>query len=138
MSDCIFCKIVAGEIPSAKVFEDETTLAFLDVGPIAKGHTLVIPKAHYETMLDIPKDELQALAARVQDVAKAVVGGLRAGGFSLIQLNNRCAGQEVPHLHFHIVPRDEDDEISFGWKQGQYEDGEMAEVSAKIAAALGT
>ena len=136
MTDCIFCKIAAGEIPSARVFEDQSTLAFLDIGPIAKGHTLVIPKAHYETMLDIPADELQTLAANVQKVARAVVRGTEAEGLTVIQLNKPCAGQEVPHLHFHLVPRRSDDGLSLGWKQGQYDEGEVQQISEQIAAAV--
>ena len=132
---CIFCKIVAGEIPCAKIYEDDYTLAFLDIAPNNKGHTLVISKEHYETMLDIPDSVLQKLIIAVKKVSVAVKKGTGCGGFNIAQNNYKIAGQLVPHIHFHIIPRVEGDGFKF-WPQGKYEDGEMEEWRKKIEDAL--
>ena len=104
-NDCIFCAIAAGEIPSFKVYEDETVLAYLDINPFAKGHTLVIPKAHSKGLLDTDEATLAAVIARVKKVAAQVKEKLGCDGFNIVQNNGEAAGQTVRHLHFHIVPR---------------------------------
>lgn len=104
--DNIFAKILAGEIPSVKVFEDEECLAFMDLYPQSDGHTLVIPKAvQSRNILDFPTDRLGAYMQRVQRVARAVEAGLKPDGIILTQFNGAPAGQSVFHLHFHIIPR---------------------------------
>lgn len=103
--DCLFCQIVAGEIPSRSVYEDETTIAFLDVNPLAPGHTLVVPKEHYETMSDLPVDvagDLFETARRVTPAAQDAVG---ANAATVGVNNGEDAGQEIPHVHVHVVPR---------------------------------
>jgi len=135
MTDCIFCKIIAGDIPCAKVYEDDDTLAFLDIAPNNKGHTLVVSKKHYETILDTPDDMLCRIISAVKKVAAAVKKGTGCGGFNVTQNNYRIAGQLVPHIHFHIIPRIEGDEFKF-WPQGKYEEGEMEKWRAKIAKEL--
>ena len=130
--NCIFCKIVAGDIPSERVYEDDACVAFLDISPIAPGHTLLIPKAHHEGVLDTPTDVLAALVAAAPRVAEAVMAAVDGQGFNFFQFNGACSGQEVFHIHFHIIPRRPGDGVSYQWKQGQYAEGEMAALGARI------
>ncbi len=102
---CLFCKIIAGEIPSKKVYEDENVFAFLDINPRNPGHTLVIPKKHYATMLDMPGKEVGRLFESASMVAHAVQKGTNADGLSIVQSNGKAAGQVVTHVHVHIIPR---------------------------------
>lgn len=107
---CIFCKIIANEIPSSKVYEDENVLAILDLSQTTKGHTIVMPKKHYANILEIPEDELAYLIQKVQEIAKNLINKLNAKGFNVIVNTNEAAGQSVMHLHIHIIPRyDEND-----------------------------
>ncbi len=103
----IFAKILRGEIPCAKVYEDDVALAFMDIMPRVEGHVLVIPKAPARTLLDIAPDVLGALMQRVQLVGRATVGAMGAEGLTLHQFSERVGGQEVFHLHFHLLPRHE-------------------------------
>ena len=130
-NDCIFCKIVAGEIPCAKVYEDENILSFLDIAPVNKGHALVITKEHHEDLLSLPIEQGCRLLESLQKVGKAVMEVTGADGFNVIQNNGTAAGQLVFHTHFHIIPRFEQDGLEL-WPQGSYDDGEMAELAAKI------
>ena len=131
----IFAKILRGEIPCMKVFEDEKTLAFMDVMPQAEGHVLVIPKEAAENLLDLSADGAAALMATTQRVAKAVKKGLNAPGIMLAQLNGAPAGQSVFHVHFHIIPRDAG--IDLGLHARGMVDAKLLEpVAAKIRAAL--
>ena len=125
--DCIFCKIVSGIIPSYKVYEDEDTLAFLDIAPVNYGHTLVIPKKHYKNFEEIPEEELCKLMKTVKKVGLAVKEQLCALGYNACVNNDPIAGQIIPHIHFHIIPRAEGDGIKL-WPQGKYGDGEIDEV----------
>jgi histidine triad (HIT) family protein len=135
--DCLFCKIVAGQLPCSKVYEDADTLAFLDIGPIVKGHTLVIPKAHHDPLTGTPVEVLQRLIAVVQKVARAQVTALKADGVNVAQANGRAAGQLVPHIHFHVIPRFEADGHHWNWVAKKYEGaGEMAEFAARIVAGV--
>jgi histidine triad (HIT) family protein len=132
-ADCIFCKIVAGTIPSTKVHEDEDTLAFLDIGPVVKGHTLVIPKKHCDPITGAPPDVLQKLIVVVQKVVRAQIQGLRADGVNVSQANGRVAGQIIPHVHFHVIPRFQNDGRSPNWVPGKYRDqAEMGQFADKI------
>jgi histidine triad (HIT) family protein len=108
----IFSKIVLGEIPSTPVYEDENTLAFMDINPAAKGHTLVICKAEHPSMLDVPPEILAAVAHTTQRVARAIVAALKPDGFNIVQNNGAAAGQVVFHYHVHIVPRWQGDNVS--------------------------
>lgn len=109
MSNCIFCKIGAGEIPSEKIGENERAFAFLDINPLARGHALVIPKRHAERVADLPADDAAALMLLAQDIARRATRGLGVGGATIAINDGRAAGQEVPHVHVHIVPRTEGD-----------------------------
>ena len=134
--DCIFCKIIAGEIPCARVYEDESILAFLDINPIAKGHTLVVPKAHHPTLLEFDPALGAPLMRALQRVAKVVQAEVMAGGFNVIQNNFTCAGQMVFHAHWHIIPRCENDGLP-DWVGGRYADSqEMQQLADDIRARI--
>ena len=130
--DCIFCKIVEGKIPSEKVYEDDKFLAFLDIMPANKGHTLIIPKEHYMVFEDMPKELLKEYSLLLQKISKVVFETLKADGYNIQQNNYPAGGQVVPHVHFHIIPRFSDDGFTFDWEKKKYEDGEMQEYSEKI------
>jgi len=101
---CIFCKIVKKEIPAKILYEDEKTMAFLDINPRSKGHTLVIPKEHYETFEEVPEDVALHLVKTIKKVLE-ILKPLNYHGYNILSNNKPAAGQEVPHLHFHIIPR---------------------------------
>lgn len=103
--ECLFCKIVNGEIPSKEVYSDGDFLAFLDINPRNPGHTLVIPRRHYSTILEMPDNEVGNLLKIVKKIAIAVKKGTNADGISICQSNGRAAGQVIPHVHFHVIPR---------------------------------
>ena len=118
-NDCVFCAIAEGEIPSFKVYEDDLVLAYLDINPFSEGHTLVIPKNHYTGLLDTPADVLKEIIVRVQKVAAHLKATLPCDGFNVLQNNGTAAGQTVPHIHFHIVPRcGTGGKISFASQEG--------------------
>lgn len=136
VENCIFCKIVKGDIQSLNIYESSDVLAFLDISPANKGHTLVIPKKHYETLADIPDDLLVKLIKVVKKAAKAISNSLNADGFNTFISSKRAAGQVIPHAHFHIVPRFEGDGIKFEWPTKKYENNEINEYKEKISNAL--
>ena len=103
--DCIFCQIVDGNIPSRKVFEDDTAMAFLDANPLAPGHTLIIPKEHYETLEETPEDVAAHVFGALHRLNTAVEHAVDADGTNVAFNNGEAAGQEVPHVHGHIIPR---------------------------------
>jgi len=122
MSDnCIFCKIVRGELPSTKLYEDAQVLAFMDIGPIVKGHVLVIPKQHFDPLTATPPDLLAKVMTVVQKVMKAQMNGLKADGVNVHQSNGAVAGQVVPHVHFHVIPRFATDGHKWNWSAKKYE-----------------
>jgi histidine triad (HIT) family protein len=135
-SDCVFCKIAAGQIEACVVYEDERTTVFLDNGPLFAGHCLICPKEHYETLMDVPASLLEPLFATAQIVAKAIEDGLDAQG-SLVAINNKVS-QSVPHLHVHVIPRRRGDGLKgFFWPRRPYRDkDEMAETCDKLRAAI--
>jgi histidine triad (HIT) family protein len=134
----IFTRIVNGEIPAAKVYEDEQTLAFLDVGPASRGHTLVICKQELPTLLDLPPELLAAVARSVQLVARAITASLRPDGLNIVQNNGEASGQTVPHYHVHIIPRWAGDHALTHWKPGAITPAEARELAATISAHIGT
>ena len=124
--DCIFCKIIKGDIPSTKLFENDHVVAFLDIMPASKGHALVVPKKHYRTLLDMPHEELKEVTEAVQKIAAATMVAVPGvGGFNVLQSNNKVAGQVIPHVHFHVIPRHNNDKLDFGWEQGESEMEEL-------------
>ena len=130
--DCIFSKIVAGEIPAQKVYEDEVVLAFLDVNPVSDGHTLVIPKQKYERLDDCPAEVLGEFCSRLGKIAKAVVSAMNAEGYNVLCNNGRAAGQLVEYVHFHIIPRNSGDGVLSGWPKYSYPQGKIEQIAAKI------
>ncbi|MFW6014587.1 MAG: HIT family protein [Nanoarchaeota archaeon] len=132
MQDCIFCKIVNGQMPCEKIYEDENILAFMDISPANKGHALIIPKEHYETILELPQDLMEKVAAGTKKVAEGVVKASGVEGFNVLVNNKKVAGQLVPHVHFHVIPRFEDDGIDMTFTHKKYGDGEIGEYAQKI------
>lgn len=132
--DCIFCKIIRGEIPSAKLYEDENALAILDINPIAVGHALIISKEHYPAFLETPPETMAKLMKTSYKIIDAVVKGTGAEGYNLLVNNNRCAGQVIPHLHIHVIPRKKGDGLRFEWIPRPYREGEMEKTAKAIKA----
>lgn len=128
---CVFCQIVSGEIPSYKVYEDEYTLAFLDIGPVNPGHTLVIPKKHYVDIEETDAETLCQVIRTVKKVGLSLKKNLAAPGYNARVNNGAVAGQAVPHLHFHVTPRLENDGLKL-WPQKKYEAGQAEEILKKI------
>lgn len=133
MEDCIFCKILKGELPSCKLYEDEHCIVILDIFPVSHGHSLIISKKHFDTLLDAPYDTVCRLLEPVKKTAAAVVKATKSDGFNLIQNNHRAAGQLIPHLHFHVIPRKAGDGLTFHWKQSKYPEGEMDKIADAIS-----
>lgn len=129
-NNCVFCAIAAGEIPSFKVYEDELVLAYLDINPFSRGHTLVIPKEHSTGLLDTSDETLSALVSRVKKVAAHLKDALPCDGFNILQNNGEAAGQTVMHIHFHIVPRYGKEDISFASHEGDM--NELKALAEKI------
>ena len=133
MRDCIFCKIANKEIPATVVFEDDDLLVFMDIGPIIKGHALVIPKKHYDPVTKTPDDLLAKLHLTAKRIAQAQMNGLGADGVNIMQNNGTAAGQEVPHIHVHVIPRFEGDGHHWNWNAKKYDDfDEMAELADEM------
>jgi histidine triad (HIT) family protein len=136
-SSCIFCRIAAGEVPCHRVFEDRDTLAFLDIGPLADGHLLVIPKAHYERLDNMPAELAGRVLTHLPRLAAAVVRATGAAGYNILQNNGPAAQQEVPHVHFHIIPRAPGDGRGYRWRPTQYPAGRAEALRADIGRGLG-
>lgn len=135
--DCIFCRIIGGQLPAAKVYEDAATLAFMDIAPVSKGHTLVIPKFHCDPIVNAPPDALQSVILTVQKIARAQIKGLGAAGLNITQANGALAGQVIPHVHFHVIPRYDHDGLARNWIPGKYTSpNEINEYADKIRKAL--
>lgn len=138
MADCIFCRIILGELPCAKVFEDDLVISFLDINPVSGGHTLVLPKRHYATLFEIPAEDLNACTSACQKVAKAVFRATKASGLNFIQNNHRAAGQLIDHIHFHLIPRSFGDNFLTSWPGRPCPQAELGKMLDKIKAALST
>ena len=130
--DCIFCKMVAGQIPCVKVFEDDTVLAFLDIGPISDGHTLVIPKQHFGKLHDCPGELLSRVCSHLGRIAGAVAKAVNSDGYNLLCNNGKAAGQLVRHVHFHIIPRNTGDGVFDRWPSYKYESGKIETIADLI------
>lgn len=133
MNDCIFCKIVAKEIPATTIFEDDEVLVFMDIGPIIKGHALVIPKKHYDPVTNTPDEVLAKLHITAKRIADAQMNALGADGVNIMQNNGKAAGQEVPHIHVHVIPRFCDDGHHWNWNPKKYDNlAEMNDLAEKL------
>ena len=125
--DCIFCKIVAGELPSQKVDEDERTVAFMDISPATRGHLLVVPREHVRNLLEVQPEDLQATMAAAQRLARRVSERLGAAGVNLLNSCGAAAWQTVFHFHVHVIPRYDDDPLRLPWIPAE---GDPAEIEA--------
>ena len=136
MSNCIFCKIVNGDIPAHVVHEDEHTLAIMDIGQVNPGHTLVLSKVHAATMMDADEELAAQLFRTANKIAKAVERALPAQGITILQANRPAGLQTVPHLHLHVLPRNEGDGVELAWPAKNPEQDVLAGYAEKIRAAL--
>lgn len=136
MEDCIFCKIANGEIPSATLYEDEEFRVILDVAPAAFGHALILPKAHYANLYELPDE----MAAKAICLAKKVGGAMKEAlgcdGLNVLQNNGEAAGQTVFHFHMHLIPRKDGDTVGLSWKTGSLSDADRQEIIEKVTAQL--
>jgi len=124
--------MVAGQIPATKIYEDEIVLAFLDISPISDGHTLVIPKQHFEKVHDCPPELLGQVGSRLGKIAGAVTAAINSDGYNVLCNNGRAAGQLVEHLHFHIIPRNPGDCLFDRWPSYKYQAGKIEAIAAGI------
>ena len=136
MNDCIFCKIIKGEIPSTKIYENEDVYAFLDIAPINIGHTLVIPKKHFVNIYETPEDIMLSMMKATKIISKAIKSELNADGINITMNNDLAAGQIIFHSHIHIIPRTTDDGFSLWHGKRPYHEGESQGVASNIIQAL--
>ena len=134
-TNCLFCKIVAGEIPCEKIYEDADTLAFLDIMPVNPGHTLIIPKEHYANVFEAPADVWGKVMDTVKKVAHGIQAGIPSPDLNIAMNNGKLAGQVVFHAHVHVMPRHEGDGYEL-WHGKKYEDGGAKQIADKIKNAL--
>jgi len=131
-NNCIFCKIIEGEIPSITVYEDDNFKAIFDISPASKGHTLVIPKKHMTNIYEMDETVATTALPTISKIASAIKEVLHCDGINIIQNNGLAAGQSVFHLHFHIIPRFTDDNVITPWPNSSYQDGEAAKLAEAI------
>ena len=132
MEDCIFCKILDGKIPAAKVYEDDYVVSFLDIMPANKGHCLVVPRKHTSSLVEMDDRDLAATIIAAKKVAKALSLSFGYAGFNLVMDNGKEAGQVVDHAHIHLIPRFQKDRLRIKWSHLRYEGDEMNEFAEKI------
>lgn len=132
MNDCIFCKIAAGEIPSATVYEDDDFRAILDMGPASQGHTLILPKRHFKDVTELDPEVAAKILPLAAKIGSSMKDNLGASGFNLVQNNGISAGQTVFHFHMHVIPRYDGGPQMVAWNPGCNTDEERAEIAAKI------
>jgi histidine triad (HIT) family protein len=132
--DCLFCKIVAGEIPGTKVDSDERTVAFMDINPATRGHLLVVPRDHARNLLEIGEDDLDAVMRTAQRMARRVTERLGADGVNLLNSCGSAGWQTVFHFHVHVIPRYEDDPLRLPWVPGPGDEAEIAAAAEALRA----
>ena len=130
--DCIFCRIISGEIPSTTIYENSKFKVIMDIAPANKGHVLILPKEHYDNIYDIDTATAGELFELAVMTARALTSVLDSDGMNILQNNGTVAGQTVFHFHMHIIPRYEGDTVNIGWKELSYEDGEMEQLREAI------
>ena len=130
--DCIFCRIISGEIPSTTIYENSKFKVIMDIAPANKGHVLILPKEHYDNIYDIDTATAGELFELAVMTARALKSVLDCDGMNILQNNGTVAGQTVFHFHMHIIPRYEGDTVNIGWKELSYEDGEMDQLREAI------
>lgn len=131
-NDCIFCKIAAGEIPSATLYEDDDFRVILDLGPASKGHALIIPKEHYRNLYDIDEELASKAIVLAKKMVKKMTDVLGCDGYNIVQNNEEAAGQTVFHFHMHLIPRYKDDNVGLGWNMGKLTDQDRDEILGKM------
>lgn len=136
LDNCIFCKIANGEIPSSTVYEDDDFRAILDLGPAAKGHTLILPKEHADDVTELDENLGAKVIPLAAKLGRAMKAGLGCAGFNLVQNNGEAAGQTVKHFHVHVIPRYEGGPVIASWTPGECTAEEREEVAEKIKSAL--
>jgi histidine triad (HIT) family protein len=134
--DCVFCKIASGIIPALKVLDTPDSVAFLDVAPLAPGHTLLIPRDHHDSILDVPPAVLHAVTAHLPRLAGAILRLTGATGLNVLQNTGGSSGQAVFHLHFHLIPRRSRDGLGFRWNTRKYAPGEGEALQTKLLNAM--
>jgi len=134
--DCIFCKIVSGQIPAVKIYEDDVVVAFLDIGPVSEGHTLVLPRQHVKQAHSCPPELLGQVWTRLGKIAGAVASAMNADGYNVLCNNGKAAGQVVDHLHFHVIPRRAGDDVFTQWPSRKYGPGKAEAIAEKIRSKL--
>jgi histidine triad (HIT) family protein len=134
--NCIFCRIIAGQIPAAKVLETSSVVAFLDINPVEPGHVLLVPTDHFSTITESSADSIAAAAAQLPRLASAVMRATGASGLNILQNNGRDAGQLIDHVHFHLIPRRAGDAFRIPWPKGKYEGAALDEMRNRIREAL--
>jgi histidine triad (HIT) family protein len=134
--DCVFCKIIQGQLPSAKVLETASAVAFLDIQPLAPGHLLLVPKEHYATLLDMPAREVGDLTAEIPRLARATLRAVAAPAVTVTSNNGNEAGQEVAHVHFHVIPRHRADGVQIEGARVAQSDEQQQSIRNRIMEAL--
>ena len=132
MKDCPFCKIVKHELPCTKIYEDDLILGFLDIAPINPGHALLIPKTHHVSLTTVPAACLDRLMNMAPRIAQAIVREVDGEGFNIHLANGKCAGQAIPHVHLHLVPRGVADGFSWGWRSLRLDEKKHKDLAVKI------
>ena len=132
MEECIFCRIVDGKIPAAKIYEDGKVVSFLDIMPANKGHCLVVPKQHSQTLIEMEEEDLSATIKAAKKIARALSLSFGNGSFNIVMNNGKEAGQLVNHAHIHIIPRFQKDRLRIKWSHLKYENDEIKEYADKI------
>lgn len=133
MSNCIFCKIITGEIPSATVYEDSDFKAIIDIFPASKGHVIILPKKHYANLYELDEEVTAKALLIAKKIAIAVKEELDCDGINILQNNGEAAGQTVFHFHMHVIPRYESDKVQITWTPGSYKEGEAVSLAKTIA-----
>lgn len=132
MAECVFCRMISGELPCWKIWETDSVLVFLDINPVTEGHTLVIPKSHAGEISDMSEEEMEALARALRKMAPAVTKAVGAQGFNILNNCGSVAGQAVEHVHFHIIPRKAGDGRGYRWMTFNYADGVGEKLAGRI------
>jgi len=134
---CVFCQIAAKKIPAKIVYEDDFSIAFLDINPANAGHTLLIPKQHFETVADIPSEQFKEVMDALKRIAVGIPKATQSEGLNILQNNGKAAGEIIPHVHFHLIPRYKDDGLQLGvLRQGKMDENMMNQVVEKIKSAI--
>ena len=136
MNDCIFCKIIKREIPCNKIYEDKDIFAFLDNNPVNKGHTLIIPKKHFENIYETPDKIISKMIIGAKKLSIIIKKTMKSDGINVYMNNGRAAGQQVEHAHIHVIPRLEKDGFTYWKNKKKYSDEEMSEIKNKINSIL--